>query len=31
MHVLNPHCCGLDIHQKTVVAGALLTDPDGTS
>jgi len=31
MHVLYPRCCGLDIHQKTVVACVLLTDPDGTS
>ncbi len=28
--VLYPHCCGLDIHKKTVVACLLLTDPDGT-
>jgi transposase len=31
MQVLYPRCCGLDIHQKTVVACVLLTDPDGTS
>ena len=31
MHVLYPRCCGLDIHQKTVVTCVLLTDPDGTS
>ena len=31
MHVLYPRCCGLHIHQKTVVACVLLTDPDGTS
>ncbi len=30
MQVLYPRCCGLDIHQKTVVACVLLTDPDGT-
>jgi transposase len=30
MHVLYPRCCGLDIHQKTVVACVLLTNPDGT-
>jgi transposase len=29
MHVLSPRCCGLDIHQKTVVACVLVTDPDG--
>jgi transposase len=31
MQVLYPRCCGLDIHQKTVVACVLLTDADGTS
>ena len=31
MHVLSPRCCGLDIHQKTVVACVLLTEGDGTS
>jgi transposase len=31
MQVLYPRCCGLDIHQKTVVACVLLTDPDGAS
>jgi transposase len=31
MQVLYPRCCGLDIHQKTVVACVLLTDPDGTN
>jgi len=31
MQVLYPRCCGLDIHRKTVVAGVLLTDPDGTA
>jgi transposase len=30
MQVLYPRCCGLDIHNKTVVACVLLTDPDGT-
>ena len=30
MQVLYPRCCGLDLHQKTVVACVLLTDPDGT-
>jgi transposase len=33
MHVLYPRCCGLDIHQKTVVACMLLTEAneaDGT-
>jgi transposase len=28
-HVLSPHCCGLDIHKKTIVACVLLTDADG--
>jgi transposase len=31
MQVLYPRCCGLDIHQKTVVACVLLTEGDGTS
>ena len=31
MQVLYPRCCGLDIHQKTVVACVLLTEVDGTS
>ena len=31
MQVLSPRCCGLDIHQKTVVACVLLTEVDGTS
>jgi hypothetical protein len=26
MHVVYPRCCGLDIHQKTIVACVLLTD-----
>ena len=30
MQVLYPRCCGLDIHQKTIVACVLLTGPDGT-
>jgi transposase len=30
MQVVYPRCCGLDVHQKTVVACVLLTDPDGT-
>jgi len=30
MEVLYPRCCGLDIHQKTVVACVLLTEADGT-
>ena len=29
MPVRSPRCCGLDIHTKTIVAGVLLTDPDG--
>src|SRR5690349_12567032 len=31
MQVLYPRCAGLDIHQKTVVACVLLTDPEGSS
>jgi transposase len=31
MQVLYPRRCGLDIHQKTVVACVLLSDPDGAS
>jgi transposase len=30
MQVVYPRCCGLDVHQKTVVACVLLTHPDGT-
>jgi len=30
MEVLYPRCCGLDIHQKTIVACVLLTEADGT-
>jgi transposase len=30
MRVVYARCCGLDIHQKSVVACILLTDPDGT-
>src|SRR5262245_60077068 len=31
MHVLYPRCCGVDMHQTTVVACVRLTDPEGTS
>jgi hypothetical protein len=31
MLVLYSRCCGLDIHQKTIVACMLLTDPDGAT
>jgi transposase len=30
MQVVDPRCCGLDIHKKTIVACVLLTDADGT-
>jgi transposase len=30
MQVVHTRCCGLDVHQKSVVACILLTDPDGT-
>ena len=30
MRVLHERCCGLDVHQKTVVACVLHTEPDGT-
>lgn len=30
MDVIHARCCGLDVHQKTVVACVLLTQPDGT-
>lgn len=29
MQVLYPHCCGLDVHKKTVVASVVLTAADG--
>ena len=29
MQVLYPHCVGLDVHKRTVVAGALTPDPQG--
>jgi len=29
MQVVYARCCGLDVHQKTVVAGVLLTEPTG--
>jgi transposase len=30
MQVVYRRCCGLDVHQKTVVAGVLLTESEGT-
>ena len=30
MQVVYSRCCGLDVHQKCVVACVLLRDPDGT-
>ena len=30
MQVVYTRCCGLDVHQKSVVACILLTDPEGT-
>jgi hypothetical protein len=29
MQVVSARCCGLDVHQKTVVACVLLTEPTG--
>jgi transposase len=29
MQVLHERCCGLDVHKRTVVACALITEPDG--
>ena len=29
MQVVHERCCGLDVHKKTVVACALITQPDG--
>jgi transposase len=29
MQVVHAHCCGLDVHKKSVVACVLLTEPDG--
>ncbi len=29
MRVVSTRCCGLDVHQKTVVACVLLTEPTG--
>jgi transposase len=29
MQVIYPRCCGLDVHQRTVVACVLITEPDG--
>ena len=30
MEIVHPRCCGLDVHKKTVVAGVLLTQADGS-
>ena len=30
MQVVHQHCCGLDVHKKTIVACILITSPDGT-
>ena len=30
MRVVHERCCGVDVHQKSVVACVLLTNPDGT-
>jgi transposase len=30
MEVVASHCCGLDVHKKTVVAGTIVPGPDGT-
>ncbi len=30
MQVVHAHCCGLDVHKKSVVACVLLTEPDGS-
>ena len=30
MQVLHPRCAGLDVHQKTVVVTAMITQQDGT-
>src|SRR5436305_3175309 len=29
MQVVHPHCCGLDVHKKNVVACVLVTSPQG--
>jgi ribulose bisphosphate carboxylase small subunit len=29
MQVIYEHCCGLDVHKKTVVACVVITSPDG--
>src|SRR5215212_2913348 len=29
MEIIHERCCGLDVHQKTVVACVLVTDADG--
>jgi transposase len=31
MDVMYPHCCGVDVHKREVVACVMTTDPDGTS
>ena len=30
MQVLYPRCAGLDVHEKTVVTTAMITEEDGT-
>src|SRR5947209_7533523 len=30
MQVIHPRCAGLDVHEKTVVATAMITEEDGT-
>jgi transposase len=30
MDVMYPHCCGVDVHKREVVACVMTTDPDGT-
>ena len=31
MEVIYPHCCGLDVHKREVVACVVSTEPDGTA
>jgi transposase len=30
MDVIYPHCCGIDVHKREVVACVVATDADGT-
>jgi transposase len=30
MDIIYPHCCGLDVHKREVVACVVITEPDGT-